>query len=159
LYGGKLIRNVVAAWDQKSPPSRSVRTSVFGCLRSTAAGGPAASKKAPAAGLATFAGSWGGHTRDLSITSSGRGRERADDGCCMRVYEMTFQIVSVRGTLMHAVAVFRVTSFRRYERAVRNLHMGDVGKLLLSNGIVTNTLTRDFFCSDPAWEATGACGA
>jgi hypothetical protein len=68
---------------------------------------------------------------------------------------MTFQTLSVSGTLTRATAVYHVTSFRRYESGVRRLHVGDVGKLLLRNGIVTNTLTRDFFCSDPAWGATG----
>lgn len=160
LYGGKLIRSVVVTWDQKSMPSRSMRNTVFGCLRSEAAGGPPASKRpSPPASLATFTGRWGGHTRGLSITSSGRGRESADDGCCVRVYQMTFQILSVSGSLTRAIAVYRVTSFKRYESGVRRLHVGDVGKLLLRNGIVTNTLTRDFFCSDPAWAATGACGA
>jgi hypothetical protein len=72
---------------------------------------------------------------------------------------MRFQILFVSGTLTRASAVFRVTSFRRYGNGVRRLHVGDVGKLLLKDGIVTNTLTRDFFCSDPAWGATGACGA
>jgi hypothetical protein len=51
-----------------------------------------------------------------------------------------------------------VTSFRRYESGVRGLHVGEVGKLVLKNGIVTNTLTDDFFC-DPSRAATGACGA
>jgi hypothetical protein len=41
---------------------------------------------------------------------------------------------------------------------VRRLHLGDVGKLVLKDGIVTNTSTGDFFCSDPAWGVTGACG-
>jgi hypothetical protein len=160
LYGGKLIQNVVVTWDQKSTPSKSVRNNVFGCLRSGAPGGPGALKRTPPlATLATFAGGWGGHTRGLSITSSGRGREGADDGCCTRVYQMTFQVRSVSGTLTRAIAVYRVTSFRRYQSGVRGLHVGEVGKLLLRNGIVTNTLTDDFFCSDPAWGATGACGA
>jgi hypothetical protein len=159
LYGGKLIRNVVVTWDQNPMPTRSVRDTVFGCLRS-ATGGPAVPKRpTPPASLATFAGAWGGHTRGLAITSSGRGREAADDGCCTRVYQMTFQILSVSGTLTRATAVYRVTSFRRYESGVKRLHVGDVGKLLLRNGIVTNTLTRDFFYSGPAWGATGACGA
>lgn len=77
----------------------------------------------------------------------------------MRVYQMTFQILSVSGTLTRAIAVYRVTSFRRYVSGVKGVHLGEVGKLLLRNGIVTNTLTDDFFCSDPAWGATGACGA
>ena len=157
LYGGKRIRNVVVTWDQKSMPSRRVRSTVFGCLRSEAVRGPVAAP--PPASLATFAGYWGGHTRGLSITSSGRSREFTDDGCCRRVYEMTFRILSVSGTLTRATALYRVTSFKRHESGVRSLHVGDVGKLLLRNGIVTNSLTRVYFCSDPAWGATGACGA
>ncbi len=157
LYGGKPIRNVVATWDQKLIPSQSVRDTVFGCLRS---GGPAASRRPPPrASLATFTGAWGGHTRSLTIASGGQGRESADAGCCTREYRSTFQIISVTGTLTRATAAFRVTSFRRYERGLRRLDVGDVGRLLLRNGIVTNVLTRDFFCSDPAWGATGACGA
>ena len=72
---------------------------------------------------------------------------------------MTFQILSVSGTLTHGTAVYRVTSFKRYEKGTRTIHVGDVGKLLLRNGIVTNTLTGYYFCSDQAWGATGACGA
>ena len=104
-------------------------------------------------------GSVRGHTRGLAITSSGQGREFADSGCCHREYRLTFQVISVRGALTRASAVYRVTSFRRYERRIKELRVGDVGKLRLRNGIVTNTLTDDFFCSDPAWGATGACGA
>ena len=159
LYGGRRIRNVVVTWDQKSVPSGSVRKTVLGCLRSGLVGGPAARPPAPAATLATFAGGWGGHTRGLSITSTGRGREATDDGCCTRVYRLTFRILSVNGTLTRAAATYRVTSFKRYEGGVRALHVGDVGTLVLKDGIVTNTLTGDIFCSDPAWGATGACGA
>jgi hypothetical protein len=72
---------------------------------------------------------------------------------------MTFQIVSVSGTLTRARAAYRVTSFKAYEQGETVRHVGDVGRLLLRNGIVTNTLTRDYFCSEPAWGATGACGA
>ena len=159
LYGGKLIRNVVVTWDQKSVPRGSVRKTVLGCLRSQLVGRPAAKRPPPPATLATFAGRWGGHTRGLSITSTGRGQEGADAGCCRRIYQLTFQILSVKGTLTRATAVYRVTFFKRYEGGLRRLHVADLGKLLLKDGIVTNTLTGDFFCSDPAWGATGACGA
>jgi hypothetical protein len=159
-YGGELIRNVVMTWDQKPRPGPSTRNTVLGCLRSGAAGGSGASKRPPpGASLATFAGAWGGHTRRLTITTGGRGAESTDDGCCTRVYRMTFQILSVTGTLTRAAAVYRVTSFRRYEGGVKRIRVGDVGKLLLRNGIVTSTLTGVYFCSDPAWGATGACGA
>jgi hypothetical protein len=160
LYGGKLFRNVVVTWDQKPTPSRSVRNTVLGCLRSDGESGSGKSQPPPpGASLATFVGGWGGHDRGLSITPIGRGDEGANDGCCTRVYQMTFQVLSVSGTVARATAVYRVASFRRYESGVRRLNVGDVGKLRLRNGIVTNTLTGDFFCSDPAWGATGACGA
>jgi hypothetical protein len=51
-----------------------------------------------------------------------------------------------------------VVLWKRYVSGVRRLHVGDVGKLTLRDGIVRNTSTEDFFCSDPAWGATGACG-
>ena len=161
LYGGRVVRNVVVGWDQNRAPTRSLQTAVLGCLRvEPAAGGrPAPSRSTPHASLATFAGRWGGHTRGLSITRSGRGFESANDGCCEHVYEMTFQILSLGGTLTRASAAYRVRSFKRYKPYVSELHPGQVGRLLLRNGIVTNTLARDFFCSDPAWDATGACGA
>jgi hypothetical protein len=159
LYGGKLVRNVVVTWGQKSVPSQSVRNIVLECLRS-GVGEPAA-KQPPSATVATFAGGWGGHGRGLSISSSGRGREGASVGCCTPIYQMTFQILSVSGTLTRAAAVYRVTSFKHYEGGTRRLHVSEVGKLVLRDGIVTNTLTGDFFCSGPAWGAsvTGGCGA
>jgi hypothetical protein len=158
LYGGRRLRNVVATWDQPSAATRKLRDTVLGCLRSHLVGKPAA-RRAPPATFATFAGRWGGHTRGLSITSRGRGREDADDGCCTRVYHLAFQILSIHGSLTRATAAYRVTAFKRYERGVRRLRLGDIGMLVLKDGIVTNTLTDDFFCSNPAWGATNACGA
>jgi hypothetical protein len=157
LYGGTRVRNVVLSWDQKSIPSPRIRKTVLACLQS-GAGRAAPTRPVPPAALATFAGRWGGHTRGLSITSRGQGRESASGGCCMPIYKMTFQIVSVSGTVTRATAAYRVTSFRRYESGVRDLHPGQIGKLLLRNGIVTNTLIDVYFCSDPAWGATNACG-
>lgn len=159
LYGGQRIRNVVVTWDQKAKPSQSLRNTVLGCLRSTGASGPGGLKRPPPqASLGTFVGIWGGHGRGLSIKASGRGQEQVSDGCCNPIYQLTVQILSVRGTLTRATALYRVTSFRRYESGVRKVNVGEIGKLLLRNGIVTNTLTQDFFCSNPAWGATDACG-
>lgn len=156
-YRGKLTGNVVATWAQKEVPSQSVRNDVLGCLSSERRHGPTPSP--PAATLATFSGAWGGHTRSLSISGTGRGSESADDGCCTRVYRMTFRIVSVSGAITRATATYRVTSFERYPEGPKGIVKGDVGKLQLRNGIVTNTLTNDYFCSEPAWATTGACGA
>jgi hypothetical protein len=158
LYGGRLVRNVVVTWDQPLVPTMGVRTVVFGCLRSQPVGTPAPNQPRSAT-LATFVGGWGGHTRALAITAAGQGQEVTDDGCCTRVYRMTFKILSVRGTLTRADAVYRVRSYRRYESGAPRLRVGEVGKLVLRDGIVTNTVTGNYFCSDPAWGATGACGA
>jgi len=158
LYGGMRIGNVVATRDQEKGPSRTLRTEVFGCLRSS--GPPAPQRRAPQAVLATFAGRWGGHDRGLLVSPNGRGSEFALASCCARVYRLGFRILSVGGTLTDATAVYRVTSYKRYDRSFKlQLHKGATGKLELRNGIITNSLTRDFFCSGPAWGATGACGA
>jgi hypothetical protein len=160
LEGGEIVANTVLAWDQKSGPSASLRRALLGCLGVPApAGGTSATNAVPAAGLATFAGEWGGHTRGLKISSAGQGQEGVDDGCCYREYRMTFQILSVSGTLTNATASFRVTSFKRYDTSIPSVQSGQTGTLQLKNGILDNTLTKVFYCSDPAWGATGACGA
>ena len=157
LYGGKLIRNVVVSWDQSTVPKRGLQQIVLGCLRAKAT--PVPRRATPQASLATFAGSWGGHTRGLSITADGRGAETTDDGCCTRVYQMSYQILSVSGTVTRATATYRVTSYSRSAPEAPAVQVGQAGSLVLKNGIVTNTLTKVYFCSTPAWGATGACGA
>jgi hypothetical protein len=159
--GGTLVRNVVLSPEGSSVSNGGWRDAVRDCLRAgPLARGMTAPKRAkPRAGLATFVGYWGGHTRGLRITSDGRGVEYADDGCCMREYDMTFQIVSVGGSLTRATAIYRVTSYRRHDAQLPRVQAGRVGKLQLKDGIVTNSLTQDYFCSDTAWGATGACGA
>lgn len=159
LYGGRRLRNVVVAWEQRSTPTATLRRSIIGCLRTEPDGTLTPSRSQPEAGLATFAGYWGGHTRGLRISPSGRAYEFVDSGCCVREYRSTFQILSVRGTLTRATAAYRVTAFKRYSQRVPRQHVGQVGRLLLRDGIVTNTLTTTYFCSSPAWSATGACGA
>ena len=159
LYGGRLIRNVVVA-REGARPRKELRTTVLNCLRTgSGAAATAPQRPTPPASLATFAGYWGGHTRGLRISSGGRGVEYANSGCCFRIYDLTFQIRSVSGTLTRATAEFRVTSFKKGEFDTPRLREGQVGKLVLRNGIVTNVLTEDYFCSNPAWGATGACGA
>ncbi|HZR95410.1 MAG TPA: hypothetical protein VFA56_06925 [Gaiellaceae bacterium] len=151
---GTLVGSVVVEPDRAST---AWQAAVRACL--TAPGdGAAPIRTAPKASLATFAGGWGGHTRGLRIAASGSGSAFADDGCCVRLYELSFRIVSVRGTITRATAVYRVTASKHYSGGP-TLRPGQRGELRLRNGIVTNTLTRDSFCSDPAWGATGACGA
>jgi hypothetical protein len=153
-FSGDLVGSTVVGWDHAAAAWRNV---VRGCLGS-ASRGPSPKQPVPRASLATFAGAWGGHTRRLAITAAGRGSESVDDGCCTRVYDLTLRILSVSGTVTRATASFRVVSYRRHSGAPR-LHPGQIGRLVLRNGIVTNSLTGVYYCSDPAWGATGACGA
>jgi len=157
LYGGRWLGNVVASWDQKHAPASAVRTAVLGCLRSRPV--PPRPHPSPPATLATFAGLWGGHTRGLTIGATGRAQETVDDGCCTRSYAMRFRLLSVHGTLTHAVARYRISSYARSANEAPSLHAGQAGELVLDNGIVTNRLTHVYYCSEPAWSATGACGA
>jgi hypothetical protein len=156
--GASVVRNVIVARDQ-SAPTASLRKSVIGCLRSKPDAAPGPTRPTPRASLATFAGYWGGHSRGLRITSDGRAFERVSSGCCDRLYELAGRILSVSGTLTRADATYRVTSFKHYDPQIASLRKGEVGTLRLRNGIVTNTLTKNYFCSDPAWGATQSCGA
>jgi hypothetical protein len=153
-FSGTRVGTVVVQWDRASQAWRRI---VERCLASPRRA-PPPRRQVPPATLATFVGAWGGHTRGLRIGADGRGAEFADSGCCVRVYALTYRIVSVHGTLTRATARFRVTSFTHYPGGPR-LRVGQVGRLVLRNGIVTNGLTETYFCSDPAWSATGACGA
>jgi hypothetical protein len=162
LFGGIRTRNVVATWDG-SKPSRHIRRTFLGCLRSATPSSPGVTPRpVPAATLATFAGDWGGHDRGFPISKSGVGRERVNDSCCHRVYDLSLRVTSVTGTLTRATAIYNVTAFKNYESGDGlKINVGDVGKLQLRNGIVTNTLTHAYFCGEVAWGAsrTGGCGA
>jgi hypothetical protein len=161
VFGGGAKRNVVFTWEwSRKEVTLSFRRTVLDCLHSTlpAAGMPAPRRPATAI-IATFAGSWQAHTRGLRISRTGKGVEFADDGCCDHVYRATLQILSVQGTLLRATATYRLTSFKRFHRSIPIIRTGRTGTLTLSNGIVTNRLTRDFFCSPPATLSTPICGA
>jgi hypothetical protein len=159
--GGSLARNVIVGSKRRFASGGDWRNAVRSCLRAEAAadGNSPPKRQTPRASLATFAGLWVGHTRSLGISTGGRGVEGASSGCCHRLYSVTFQILSVSGTLTRATAAYRVTSFRRYELKMTRLRVGQVGRLRLRNGIVSNNLTDDAFCSGPASAATGFCGA
>lgn len=152
-----IVRNVVVATETTAARWQKA---VLACLRGGTPVPIPPSRTPPRASLATFVGYWGGHTRGLRISAAGRGSEYASDGCCMRAYDLAFEILRVTGTVTRATATYRVTRFKRYPIFDRPImHVGQVGELRLRNGVVTNRESDDFFCSDPAWGATGVCGA
>jgi hypothetical protein len=152
-----IVRNVVVATET---PAATWQKAVLACLRGGVPARILPPPTPPKASLATFVGYWGGHTRGLRISDGGRGSEYASSGCCMRAYDLSFQVVRVTGSLIRATATYRVTRFKRYPTFNEPvMHVGQVGELQLRNGVVTNHQSDDYFCSDPAWEATGVCGA
>jgi hypothetical protein len=161
FYRSAVVGNVVVTSSRISVPEASIwPLHVRGCLRAEALSkSHGVTRSAWNATLATFGGWWGGHTRRLLITSDGRGDEFASGGCCDPYYHLTFQILSVRGTVTDAIASYRVVSLKRYHEEFRRLRPDQIGTLVLKDGILTNRLTEDYFCSGAAWGATGVCGA
>lgn len=159
LYGGRVIGNVVIGWIG-SPAPTGLRELVVRCLMAASpTKGGGVPEPPPVATLATFVGMWGGHSRGLAITEQGGGAEGVNSGCCSPIYDLEFKILSVRGTLTRATAVYRVTSFAGHDARFPDIPVGRTGELRLRNGILTNALTRVSFCSAPAWVSTNGCGA
>jgi hypothetical protein len=152
-----IVRNVLVETETpRAPWQKAARA----CLRGGAPAPIPQPRPVPKANLATFVGYWGGHTRGLRISADGRASEYADSGCCTRAYDLSFEIETVTGTISRATATYRVTRFKLYPTfAGPVMHVGQVGELRLRDGVVTNRQSDDYFCSDPAWEATGVWGA
>jgi hypothetical protein len=151
-----VVRNVMVGTERAGAPWQKA---VVACLRGGAPRPTPPPRPVPKADLATFVGHWGGHTRGLRISADGRGREYADSGCCMRAYDLSFQIETVTGTIRRATATYRVTRFKRYPTFdTPVMYSGQMGELRLRDGVLTNRQSDDYFCSDPAWGATGVCG-
>ena len=113
--------------------------------------------------LATFAAVWAGHTRSLAITKSGKASESIGDGCCDPIIDLTFQLSNVQGTVTNATATVTVLSVRVRDKTVFTAkdpapRVGDVGKLHLKNGVITESLTGTNYCSQTG-KPTFACGA
>lgn len=160
---GHLIRNVLIQWDHERDSTRPLGRLVRSCLKTRRQGSGddrPPLRPLPKADLTTFTGNWGGHTRRLMISPSARGVEHVNDGCCVHVITVSFRLLRAKGTVKNATATFRVTAVKRGDwRSKRQPRVGQIGRLVLKNGIVTDTLTGVYYCSHPAWGATGACGA
>jgi hypothetical protein len=123
-----------------------------------------ASAAAPGnATLATFAGSWIGHTRVLTISRSGVAKENVNDGCCDHVIALSLRLSHPAGTSSNATATVTATSVHVYDatefsKSYPAPRVGETGKLTLRHGVILDSLTRDNYC-DQAVDTHGACGA
>jgi hypothetical protein len=158
------IRNVVVQWDRNSDRAGVFRRLVLGCLKTRRYSRSEAQARRPSlpkADLTTFVGSWGGHTRQFMIRPSGHGSEYVSSGCCYPIIKLSFEVMRVSGTVKQATATIRVTAVNLFHwtRGGPRPHLGQIGRLVLKDGIVTDNVSGSFFCSDSAWGATAACGA
>jgi hypothetical protein len=113
--------------------------------------------------LKTFAGSWFGHTRDLKITRKGHAKESISDGCCDPVITLRFRVSDVRGTVHKASARVKVTVVHVHDRSAypkgtHPPHKGEVRRIRLKKGVITERLTKTNYCDTKA-DKTGVCGA
>jgi hypothetical protein len=113
--------------------------------------------------LATFAGTYFGHTRSLKVSRSGRATESIGDGCCHQVIGLSLRLSRPRGTLHSATVLARVTRVRVSDRRAAGSEgsvprVRDQRRIRLRLGIVTEPITRTNYC-DRAADLTGACGA
>lgn len=129
-------------------------------------GGPGrATCAAPGVSLSTFAATWYGHTRGLTITSSGIGKETIYSGCCALGISLTFKLSNPRLTAQGiAIATAVLTSIHvgpgcYSPGAPPPPSVGQVATVTLNvkAGIISSPFTNTYYC-DAAADATGACG-
>ena len=115
--------------------------------------------------LATFAGTWQGHGRTLTITQAGNAEERISLGLGHFVIALRFQLSRPRGTPRDATATATVTGVRIGDRSVFTAarpppRVGESRRIRLRDGVITETLTGANYCGPTAedWLDAG-CGA
>ena len=116
---------------------------LIGSLVLSGCGGP------DGAHLTTFVGHWHGHTRGIDVYRSGRGKEYIGSGA-PAIATLTFDVLRVTGTHVVADARIRVTSVRIIDRSAffgSLPHAGELGTLRLRHGIVTDSITRVYYCA------------
>jgi hypothetical protein len=111
--------------------------------------------------LATFAGSWEGHTRGLTIARGGNAKESIYTGCCDFVIAVRFRLSRAQGTPRSATAIATVTAVRIGDRSVFTKadpapRVGESRTIRLRDGVITETLTGTNYCSPTAKHWT--CG-
>ncbi|MDT7568431.1 MAG: hypothetical protein QOG76_7055, partial [Pseudonocardiales bacterium] len=107
-----------------------------------------------------FAGDWIGHTRSLTISSSGHGEEHVNDGCCTTLLDMTFQLSAPRGSgPAHATATATVLTLDLHGNNDPNSpRVGQRGTFSISDGVLTDQLNQVTFCNNTQ-QVAGTCGA
>jgi hypothetical protein len=123
---------------------------------------PTTTNPGGAGGVAAFAGLWVGHTRSLTITSSGRGTESISEGCGEKLIKLTFRLSKPKSTGSTSTATVTVVSSHPYpgwtdeERPAPK--PGDTGTISLHDEVIKESITHTNYCNNSA-DLTGTCGA
>lgn len=145
-----------------TPPSTT--TGASAAPTTTAAGRmssatPSATRTASAVSLTTFAGEWVGHTRLLTVSTSGVAHETVSDGCCTPEIDMTFRLANPKGTsAARASATATVAAVTLWALPGRAPTAGTTFTVGLVDGVLTENLSGDTYC-DQAAGARSECGA
>jgi hypothetical protein len=112
--------------------------------------------------LATFTGTWIGHTRGLTISANGTATESVGSGCCDPIIDLRMKISHPRGNVHVASVKAVVTSVQLHDRSAFGgasvPRVGQAGRIKLRYGVITDTLTGFTFCN-ASTGAKGRCGA
>jgi hypothetical protein len=115
------------------------------------------------ASLATFAGSWIGHGRSMTISRKGMANESIDSGCCSHVIDVHYELSHPRGSGKKATATAVVTfvkvsdpdSFSSQRPAPK---VGQKTTFRRNGSVLTEPLLDITYCT-PAAQAKSICGA
>lgn len=131
--------------------------------------GLAGGRPAHAAGsLSPFVGTWTGHTRRLTVSSSGIARETLDDGCCTKIARVTYRLSGRRGSGNVVTARARITKVTilepdafgdgKYELRRPRVGMRTRFRLNRRSGVLTIQLNKITYCNAEA-ASHSRCGA
>lgn len=134
----------------------SLFAGVLACLLLTGCGGGSGAASSSEAPLNPFVGYWWGDDYGgLNIGPTGQGREQIDHRDKLVVW-LRFRLVHTQGRPGKAVATIKLTvadvNKRAFVAATHRPppHVGQLGELVLAEGVVTDKLTMTTFCrTDP----------
>jgi hypothetical protein len=118
---------------------------------------------ASAVSFTPFVGEWVGHTRDVTVSASGRLEEHVGDGCCDPIIDLVQQLSNPRRAGGAWVATTRVVSATPHpgwkQTGQAAPKPGDHGTLTIgADHVLVDSITGNGFC-DQGKTAPGTCGA
>jgi len=143
-------------------PAATTQTATARPLTSTATRASTPTPTTSAPSFAAFTGDWTGHTKFISVSTTGRLEERVGDGCCHPVVDMVIQLSNphrVGGTWVADGRVFSAKTHDGWDPAQPAPKPGDRTVVKVgADHILRESITGYAFC-DPDKTEPGTCGA